>query len=140
MEKQPTKAQTAVLNHMFTGRSETDSLILEHISRGVFMRWQKDPVWIAAFREEVEHCRREAQLTISNFTVFAAAKLVGLAGCDKEAVARQACIDILDMKLLIVEKESLPEKLRKTVKLDEKTIETVLRILADHAPPEDARQ
>jgi len=78
----------------------------------------------------MEGCRRQAQLILSNFLVYAATKLINLAGCDKEPVARQACLDILEMKPLVGEKtqntiEEIPTK------MSEKTAETIMRVLAD---------
>jgi hypothetical protein len=83
----------------------------------------------------MEGCRRQAQLILSNFLVYAVTKLIDLAGCDKEPVARQACLDILEMKPLVGEKtqvaiEEIPTR------INEKTAETIMRVLADRKDEE----
>jgi len=78
----------------------------------------------------MEGCRRQAQLILANYLVYAAAKLIELVGCDKEPVARQACLDILEMKFLDGEKQDEIIELNPP-KMSEKVVETIMRVLAD---------
>jgi hypothetical protein len=130
MAKALTKAQKNVLKEMFSGKTETEALASVKISSGLYRKWLRSKEWKEAFEERMEGCRRQAQLILSNFLVYAATKLINLAGCDKEPVARQACLDILEMKPLVGEKtqntiEEIPTK------MSEKTAETIMRVLAD---------
>jgi len=78
----------------------------------------------------MEGCRRQAQLILANYLVYAAAKLIELVGCDKEPIARQACLDILEMKPLVGETaQNVIEEI--PTRLSDKTAETIMRVLAD---------
>jgi len=83
----------------------------------------------------LEDCRRQAHLIIANFMVAAAVKLVELVGCDKETVARQACLDILEMKPLAAKEkdDSGPgQDVRATTQISDEQAAEVLRTLANN--------
>jgi hypothetical protein len=93
-----TQRQTRVLDHLFSGTGEEEAIKAEKIPEASYRKWWKEKVWVDAFTARIETCRRKAQLVLCNYAIYAAAKLVELAGCDKETVARQACLDILAVK------------------------------------------
>jgi hypothetical protein len=104
VEKELTKAQKTLLSNMFEGgNTEKEALESAGISSGLYARWLRTPEWVQAFRGAMESCRRQAQLILCNYLVFAAAKLVQLTQCESLPVARQSCLDILEMKSLLPE-------------------------------------
>jgi len=130
-----TQQQTRVLDNLFsgTGHEEEETLKEEKVPQASYRKWWKDKVWVDAFTARIETCRRKAQLVLCNYAVYAAAKLVELAGCDKEAVARQACLDILAVKGLFEsdEEKGAVHGVQAVKLLGSQSSQAILKILAD---------
>ena len=128
-----TRRQTRVLDHLFSGSSEEEALKEEKIPEASYRKWWKEKNWIDAFYARIESCRRKAQLVLCNYAVYAAAKLVQLADCEKEAVARQACLDILAVKGLFDEHEEtgVTDETKKVKVLGSQSSQAILKIIAD---------
>jgi len=128
-----TRRQTRVLDHLFSGSSEEEALKEEKIPEASYRKWWKEKNWIDAFYAHIESCRRKAQLVLCNYAVYAAAKLIQLADCEKEAVARQACLDILAVKGLFDEHEEtrVTDETKKVKVLGSQSSQAILKIIAD---------
>jgi len=133
MANRITKRQTRVLDHLFSGTSEDEALEKEKVPQVSYRKWWKEKAWVDAFTARIESCRRKAQLVLCNYAVYAAAKLVQLADCEKEAVARQACLDILAVKGLFDEHEEtgVTDETKKVKVLGSQSSQAILKIIAD---------
>ena len=125
--------QTRVLDHLFSGIPEEEAIKTEKIPEASYRKWWKEKNWLDAFSARIETCRRKAQLVLCNYAVYAAAKLVELAACDKEAVARQACLDILAVKGLFEpdQKKGVVDGVQTVKLLGSQSSQAILKILAD---------
>jgi hypothetical protein len=128
-----TQRQTRVLDHLFSGTGEEEALKKEKVPEGSYRKWWKEKNWLDAFYARIETCRRKAQLVLCNYAVYAAAKLVELAGCDKETVARQACLDILALKGLFEQdgEKGVVDGVQTVKLLGSQSSQAILKILAD---------
>jgi len=128
-----TQRQTRILDDLFSGTGEEEALQKEKVPEGSYRKWWKEKVWVDAFTARIETCRRKAQLVLCNYAVYAAAKLVDLASCDKEAVARQACLDILAVRGLFEpeQQKGVVDGLETVKLLGSESSKAILKILAD---------
>lgn len=91
-----TKKQRAVLNDIFIdGLSESAAIEKNAIDAATYRRWLSDSAYLDEIQFHIESAQREGKLLIARHCAFAAAKLVQLAGSDKEETARKACLDII---------------------------------------------
>jgi len=130
-----TQRQTRVLDLLFGGTSEDEALQKEKVPAASYRKWWKEKNWVDAFTARIETCRRKAQLVLCNYAVYAAAKLVQLADCDKEVVARQACLDILALKGLFEpdQEKGVIDGVQTVKLLGSQNSQAILKILADAA-------
>lgn len=78
--------------------SEDEALEKAKISSRIYEGWFKQEIWTEEYDKNMEICQRRADLIITAYKEIAAIKLVALTECEKEVTARQACLDILNMK------------------------------------------
>jgi len=126
-----TKLQAEVMDRIFSGEDEDKTLAAAEISQSIYQRWLRSEKWQEEFERRVEACQRQAQLIISTYQPVAAAKLVSLMDCEKEQTSRQACLDILQMELLLPKatKDEKTNELNKLV-LGSKAAAEIMKILA----------
>lgn len=135
MQNSITSRQNRVLDHLFAGDSEQIACLEEKVPDKTYQDWWKQEAWCRQFAARVESCRRQAQLILCNFAPFAAAKLVGLASSEKEEIARHACLDILEVKGVLLFDTAVENTFGETTKLvdflgQERTA-AILKILAE---------
>ncbi len=126
------KLQIKVMNRLFSAESEDEVLDTEGISQNLYRRWLRSEEWKREFEQRVEDCRRKAHLIIANYLPTAAVKLIGLLAGEKEQTARQACLDVLQMVLVIKGvQEDKDNKAAKKINLSDKETARIMRILAE---------
>ena len=92
------KTQKKVLDELFEGKKNERGILADNgISDSVYNRWLKEEAWKTAFQYRVDEAERRAQVAIAVYKPNAAKRLIELAGCEKEATSRQACLDIMNM-------------------------------------------
>lgn len=107
-----TKAQSRVLRLIFEHRkTEEEALDEAKIARRIYDGWFRQASWLSEYSLRMRACQRTSDLIISTFKELAAAKLVQLTDCDKEAVARQSCLDILEMDIELKEQPEIAKKM-----------------------------
>jgi hypothetical protein len=75
---------------------------------------------------------------VAQYSQFATAKLIELAGCDKEEIARKACLDIVSLQTKMVEpaEKTEDENERADIALDPATASKILQALAEEKDKE----
>ncbi len=122
-----TKHQKSVLKLIFElKKSEEEALTEAGIAKRVYDGWFRQKLWSAEYEKRLKTCQRTADLIIANFKDVAAIKLVNLCTCEKEAVARTACLDILNMEIETDE----PQEVERKYSLRPETREAIMKIMA----------
>ena len=97
-KKQLSKRQRAVLDDLFGGESDEQSVLEKHkISRHIYNKWQAEEQFSSEFERRVTALNRQSELIIARYAPLAAAKLVQLTESEKEETARKACLDIITL-------------------------------------------
>lgn len=91
-----TKKQRSVLDDIFIdGLSESSSLKKNRINANTYRQWLNDQIFQKEIQFYIDSAQRQGKILIARHCEFAAAKLVQLAGSDKDETARKACLDII---------------------------------------------
>jgi len=124
------QVQLKVLDRLFDGDDEKDILAEEKVSRSLFERWFRSKEWLEEYIGRVKRTRRRAQLILAIYQETAAAKLVALMACEKEVTARQACLDILNIKVVLEGKEGEHGQDVRATSIEHQKAAELLRIMA----------
>jgi hypothetical protein len=94
--KKLTKRQLAVLDALFTGRSEEQTVLKKHhVPRALYEKWLADERFAGLFEQRIEHAYRRSRIILARKAPRAAKQLVKLTSSKDEETARKACLDII---------------------------------------------
>jgi len=133
-----TKRQLTVIEEMFAGNLDEPEVLKKHrVTPALYNRWLTDERFTQAFEQRMARAYRAGHIFLARHSTEAANKLAKLAACEKEEIARRACLDIINMHQCPVPRvptNAAPN----TGESPEATLppETVSRILAALAEPE----
>ena len=123
-----TRAQKSVLRLIFDDKQDEEKALEQaNITIRVYELWFRQPLWSREYSNRLQRCQRRADIMLSTFKEFAAAKLITLTDCEKETVARQACIDIINKE----SKEAEVVEEKPVRKMKPETQEAILNIMAE---------
>jgi hypothetical protein len=106
MAKPITKKQLAVIDEMFAGEMDIDSVLEKHnVTRRLYNKWLGDKNFKAEFTKRIEWLNLHSQALIARYASLAAAKLVALTDSEKEETRRKACLDIISLPRLTEQKQ-----------------------------------
>ncbi len=136
-DKRPSKKQLAVIDDLLNGQLDEQSVLTKHkVSRAVYSKWLSDDNFVGEFNCRIASAYRQSQALIARYSLAAAARLVHLTESEKEETARKACIDIISLPMLSVQKSEQPAE-RKTAgpllieQFSAETISKLLKVLAE---------
>lgn len=96
------KKQLAVIDDMFTGELDEQSVLDKHnVSRSIYNKWLADERFGDEFSRRIASAHRQSELIIARYAPLAAAKLVQLTDSEKEETRRRACLDIISLPKLV---------------------------------------
>jgi histone H3/H4 len=126
-----TKRQKGVLEDLFSGvLNEQEILEKWKVRRRTYHKWHGQEFFAAEFKRLLKLAQSQSELIFARYAADVAAKLVSLAGTEKEDIARKACMYVInhpDRKgKNLVEIKELPE----TEPLPELPPEVASRLLA----------
>jgi len=136
-KKRLTKRQLAVIDDMFSGELDEQSVLAKHkVSRDVYDRWLADDSFAEQFSRRIASAHRQSELIIAKYAPLAAAKLVQLTESAKEETARKACLDIISLPKIGAKEAERPDKTKKdsekqAEQLSEATAGRLLAALAE---------
>jgi hypothetical protein len=109
-----TKKQKGVLEDLFSGRLDEEEILEKwKVRRRTYHRWHGQEIFAAEFNRLLKLAQSQSELIFARYTADVAAKLVSLAGTEKEDIARKACMYVInhpDRKgKNLVESPKLPE-------------------------------
>lgn len=126
--KQLRKRQLAVIDDLFSGELDEQTVLLKHnLSRNVYSKWLAEEQFNAELSRRIAGARFQSEFLIARYSLAAAAKLVQLTDSEKAETARKACLDII----------SLPSASAKRTEQSSKP-ETASTQPAQQLPPETA--
>lgn len=127
-----TKKQKLVMDELFKAEDDESTILVHHnITRGVFNIWLTEASWVQEFERRIEESLRRTQIIITSFQSMAALQLVELTKCKKEATARQACLDIIQMPRIVAEPKIATSV--ESLKISEEVQESIIELLAKDA-------
>lgn len=97
--KKLTKRQLAVLEDLFTGKTNEQAVLKKHgVARPLYERWLAKERFARQFEQRIAHAYRQSRMILARSAPRAAKKLVKLTNCQKEETARKACLDIISLQ------------------------------------------
>lgn len=97
-EKDLTRRQRAVLEDLFTAELDEQGVLNKHkVSDALYQRWWAEERFLEQFERRMVQSYRSGRLILARYATMAAGNLVHLADCEKEEVARRACLDIITL-------------------------------------------
>ena len=135
--KKLSKRQLAVIDDMFDGELDEQSVLAKHkVSRSTYDRWLADDSFAEQFDRRIASAHRQSELIIAKYAPLAAAKLVQLTESAKEETARKACLDIISLPKIGAKEAERPDKTKKdsgnpAEQLPEATVSRLLAALAE---------
>jgi len=109
--KQLSKKQLAVIDDMFAGELDEQVVLDKHkISRSTYNRWQADELFVDEFNRRIASAHRQSVALSARYAPLAAAKLVQLTESENQETPRKACLDIISMPHIWVQKTEEPDK------------------------------
>jgi hypothetical protein len=92
-----TKSQKGVLEDLFTAKlSEEEILEKWKVRRRTYNGWFRQPMFAAEFKRLVDIAQRKCELIFARYAAEVAAKMVSLAGAEKETIASKACMYVIN--------------------------------------------
>jgi len=135
--KNLTRRQRALIEDLFTAElDEQEVLDKHHVSSALYNRWLADEHFVLCLERRMAQAYRSGRLILARYATVAAGKLVHLTDCEKEEVARKACLDIITLdnpaagSRIAAEHDDTSE-----TELPPETARRILAALA--APPDD---
>ena len=135
-KKQLKKRQLAVIDDMFSGELDEQSVLAKHkVSRDVYNKWLADADFAEEFDRRIASAHRQSELIIARYAPLAAAKLVQLTESENQETARKACLDIISFPKIAAKEAERPDKTKKdsgnpAEQLPEATVSKLLAALA----------
>jgi hypothetical protein len=97
-EKNLTRRQRAVIEDLFTAEMDEQDVLDKHkVSGALYSRWLADERFVGELERRMAQAYRLGRLILARYATVAAGKLVHLTDCEKEEVARKACLDIITL-------------------------------------------
>ena len=94
--KKLTKRQLAVLDDLFAGKNEEQTILKRHhVPRALYEKWLADERFVRRFEQRIEHAYRQSRMILACNASEAARRLVELTQKDTGETARKACLDII---------------------------------------------
>jgi hypothetical protein len=131
------KRQLAVIEDMFSGELDEQSVLAKHkVSRDVYNKWLADADFAEGFDQRIASAHRQSELIIARYAPLAAAKLVQLTESENQETARKACLDIISLPKIGPQKTDQSDKGKKdsdnpAEQLPEATASRLLAALAE---------
>ena len=136
-KKQLKKRQLAVIDDMFSGELDEQSVLAKHkVSRDVYNKWLADGDFAEEFDRRIASAHRQSAALIARYAPLAAAKLVQLTESENQETARKACLDIISLPKIGPQKTEQSDKGKKdsdtqAEQLPEATASRLLAALAE---------
>lgn len=97
-KKQLSKRQLAVIDDLFSGELDEQSVLARHkVSRRLYERWQSEQDFADEFSRRIAALNRRGEFIIAGYVSPAAAKLIQLTESENQETARKACLDIISL-------------------------------------------
>jgi len=136
-KKQLKKRQLAVIDDMFSGELDEQSVLAKHkVSRDVYNKWLADGDFAEEFDRRIASAHRQSAALIARYAPLAAAKLVQLTESENQETARKACLDIISFPKIAAQKTEQSDRAKKdsdtqAEQLSEATASRLLAALAE---------
>ena len=136
-KKQLKKRQLAVIDDMFSGELDEQSVLAKHkVSRDFYNKWLADGDFAEEFDRRIASAHRQSAALIARYAPLAAAKLVQLTESENQETARKACLDIISSPKIGPQKTEQSDKGKKdsdkqAEQLPEATASRLLAALAE---------
>jgi len=136
-KKQLKKRQLAVIDDMFSGELDEQSVLAKHkVSRDVYNKWLADGDFAEEFDRRIASAHRQSVALIARYAPLAAAKLVQLTESENQETARKACLDIISFPKIAAQKTEQSDRAKKdsdkpAEQLPEATVSRLLAALAE---------
>ncbi len=93
-----TKRQLAVIEDLFAGEKEEQEILDKHnVTPHRYAQWLADERFVECFERRIARAYRESRAILARCAPVAAIRLVNLTECEKEEIARKACLDIISL-------------------------------------------
>ncbi len=90
--------QLDVIEDLFAAELDEQAVLEKHrVNPRLYEKWQADDAFIEQFQRRIAAAYRRSAALLARSAPKAAAKLVQLTQCEKEEIARKACLDIISM-------------------------------------------
>lgn len=97
--KKLTKRQLAVLEGLFTGESDEQTVLRRNaVPQPLYEKWLADEQFTRQFEQRIASGYRQSRIVLARNAPDAARKLVKLAAKGEGETARKACLDIISLQ------------------------------------------
>lgn len=97
-EKKLTRRQRAVIEDLFSGEMDQQGVLEKHnVSPALYTRWLADEHFAEQFERRIAQAHHSGRIVLARAATSAACRLIHLTQCEKEEVARRACLDIISL-------------------------------------------
>jgi len=97
--KKLTKRQLVVLEDLFTGKDEEETILKRHhVPRALYEKWLANERFVRLFEQRIDHAYRQSRMILARNASEAAKRLVELTQKDTGETARKACLDIITLQ------------------------------------------
>jgi hypothetical protein len=133
------RSQLAVIDDLLHGLSERETLRKNHISPYRYRKWRKNALFNREFADRKESLHTQRRYILISSLPQAARRLAELINCEKDEVARKACLDIINFQRADAEQEKAEEAERAKCESHQPKIspEKASRMLAILAEPDE---
>lgn len=138
-----TKKQREVIEDIFTSKLDQSAVLEKHkVSPILYSKWHADGAFIEYFEQRIAAAHRQGTAVIASKASDVANNLVNLTKGEKGETARKACLDIIAMQkpetTPQAEAQPTPQTPDQPQKLNKKTAEKILKILAQENSSESS--
>jgi len=103
--------QLAVLDDLFNNDLDEQAVLDKHkVRRNTYDKWLEDKLFAERFKQYVNGLQRRSELLMAKYSCLAAAKLVELTASGKDETARKACLDIISLPKIGLQKTEQSDK------------------------------
>jgi hypothetical protein len=93
-----TRRQLAVIEDLFASEMEEQEVLDKHnVKPHRYEQWLADERFLECFERRIARAYRESRAILARCAPLAAVRLVQLTECEKEEIARKACLDIISL-------------------------------------------
>ena len=94
--KKLTKRQRAVLEDLFTGESDEQTVLQRYaVPRALYEKWLADEQFTSQLEQRIAHAYQRSRIILARNASDAANRLVNLAKEGEGETARKACLDVI---------------------------------------------